>query len=113
MDTYRFFVPDLLAQVSPDNPSGGPTAGGQWVRLPEDQERHARQGLRLEAGQPVEIFDGKGGWGRGGVAACRTFRRKRSMGTGDRCRWWGGGGQTTGIKRSGGGGATRRTAGGA
>src|SRR6185312_11880333 len=65
MDTYRFYVPDLLAQIAPEK--GGDAGPDAWVRLPEDQERHARQVLRLEAGQAVELFDGKGAWARGTV----------------------------------------------
>ncbi|MGN6369362.1 MAG: RsmE family RNA methyltransferase [Phycisphaerae bacterium] len=60
MDAYRFYVPDLVEQSS-----GG--AGGV-IRLPEDQSHHARGVLRLEAGEKVVIFDGKGGLAEGVLA---------------------------------------------
>lgn len=50
MDIYRFFVPDLPAQL----------ARSSTVLLPEDQARHARQVLRLAPGQSIELFDGHG-----------------------------------------------------
>jgi 16S rRNA (uracil1498-N3)-methyltransferase len=56
MDDYRFYVPDLLAQV-------GGNSGG--VELPEDQSHHARTVLRLAGGERVVVFDGAGGWATG------------------------------------------------
>jgi 16S rRNA (uracil1498-N3)-methyltransferase len=60
MDLYRFYVPNLLAQLEK-------TAGEGEVQLPDDQGHHARAVLRLEGGEKVVIFDGKGAWVAGEV----------------------------------------------
>jgi 16S rRNA (uracil1498-N3)-methyltransferase len=60
MEVYRFYCPDLHAGS---------------IELPEDQAHHALHVLRLTAGTPVELFDG-----RGGVAAARlTTPAKRTV----------------------------------
>ena len=50
MDRYRFFAASVRAGV---------------VELPDDQAHHALHVLRLQTGVEVEVFDGKGNWGRG------------------------------------------------
>lgn len=66
MDLYRFYVPDLARQLNPSNSTASPdlpaTGTLPPVRLPDDQAHHARSVLRLEAGQPVILFDGNGSW---------------------------------------------------
>jgi 16S rRNA (uracil1498-N3)-methyltransferase len=56
MDDYRFYVPDLLAQVA---------INSRGVELPDDQSHHARTVLRLTGGERVVAFDGAGGWATG------------------------------------------------
>ncbi len=70
MDDYRFYVPDLLTQATR---SGG--AGG-GIELAEDQSHHARTVLRLEGGERVVLFDGKGGWATGLLAGSGKARGK-------------------------------------
>jgi 16S rRNA (uracil1498-N3)-methyltransferase len=60
MDLYRFYVPDLTAQANPANSFDDNLL--PVIRLPDDQARHARSVLRLEAGQNVLLFDGHGYW---------------------------------------------------
>jgi 16S rRNA (uracil1498-N3)-methyltransferase len=46
--SYRFYVPDVRAV-------------GDTVALPADEAEHAARVLRLKAGAPVGVFDGRGG----------------------------------------------------
>ena len=55
MSVPRFYV-ELLAEPV--------------VNLPEAEARHARQSRRLSAGDPVALFDGRGGQASGRIAAC-------------------------------------------
>ena len=80
MDLYRFYVPDLVAQFEDGKSSGDKEL--VVVRLPDDQAHHARSVLRLEAGQAVEVFDGRGAWCRGGCRQCPWRVRSRRS----RCR---------------------------
>jgi 16S rRNA (uracil1498-N3)-methyltransferase len=57
MDSYRFYVPDLLAQSAV-----GP------VRLPDDQAHHAKAVLRLTPGTPILLFDGNGAFAHATLA---------------------------------------------
>jgi 16S rRNA (uracil1498-N3)-methyltransferase len=43
----RFYVPDA-------------TGGGQTVALPDDEAQHLTRVLRLKAGTPIRVFDGRG-----------------------------------------------------
>src|SRR5579862_6571764 len=60
MDFHRFFVPVVKVGLAD---------------LPEDQAHHALHVLRLETGAEVEVFDGKGTWGRGVLQAAKRQAR--------------------------------------
>ncbi len=70
MDRYRFFVERLGAGAAAemggeaDGGAGGGVSAGV-VELGEAEAHHALAVLRLASGAAVEVFDGKGGWGRG------------------------------------------------
>lgn len=64
MDLYRFYVPDLGAQVerAVGAADAHNLASAVRIWLPDDQGHHARSVLRLEEGEAVVLFDGAGTW---------------------------------------------------